>query len=117
MLAQYATRGSSEGSVEHHHVTYVLQRTSVSQLIACGSGSDMQLVQSISSGSMQAELQMREDSRANVFHSVNMTLSRVQPVKERMPTPKDGVMLNGLAYRVAGKQVGSLTKRVNIVTL
>jgi hypothetical protein len=54
---------------------------------------------------MQAELQMREGSRANVFHSVNMTLARAQPVRERMPTPKDGVMLHGLVYRVAGKQV------------
>ena len=83
----------------------LLQRTSVSQLIACGSGAELQLLQSVSSGSMQAELQMREDSRANVFHSVNMTLSRVQPVRERMPIPKDGVVFRGLAYLVAGKQV------------
>lgn len=82
-----------------------MQRNSITQLIGCGSGADLTLVQAVSSSSMQAELQAREDSRAAVFSSVNMTLARVQPVRERIATPKDGIVINGLGYRVGGKQV------------
>ncbi|KAE8748986.1 hypothetical protein FOCC_FOCC004153, partial [Frankliniella occidentalis] len=103
---QYAeqSRGLPRCSPAGNACASLWARNSISQLIGCGSGDDMQLLQAVSSSSMQAELQTREDSRASVFSSVNMTLTSVQPVRQRLPIPKDGVVLNGLGYRVAGKQ-------------
>ncbi|XP_034239981.1 uncharacterized protein LOC117644541 [Thrips palmi] len=104
---QYAeqSRGLPRCSPAGNSCASLWARNTLTQLVGCGAGADLQLVQAVSSSSMQAELQTREESRAVVHSSVNMTLVRAQPVRERLATPKDGVVLNGLGYRVGGKQV------------